>query len=74
LKPITGLVIGFFFHLPPGARAGGGADAEFGERHFGGCAILLSGTYFTEMPCSVLNTQGGVDGHDLDLLPEMESR
>ncbi len=40
-------------------------------RRYGGCAIIPSGTYFSELPSTVLNEQGGVDGHALDLLDEM---
>jgi GT2 family glycosyltransferase len=40
-------------------------------RRFGGCALLPSGTYHAEEPSTVLNADGGVDGHALDLLPEM---
>lgn len=40
-------------------------------RRWGGCAIIPSGTYFSELPSTVLNEQGTVDGHALDLLPEM---
>ncbi len=40
-------------------------------RRYGGCAIVPSGTYFSELPSTVLNEQGGVDGHALDLLDEM---
>lgn len=40
-------------------------------RRWGGCSILPSGTYFSEMPSTVLNAEGLVDGHALDLLDEM---
>ncbi|HZU11991.1 MAG TPA: glycosyltransferase [Chloroflexota bacterium] len=40
-------------------------------RQWGGCGILPSGTYFSEVETTVLNVQGTVDGHALDLLPEM---
>lgn len=40
-------------------------------RRWGGCAILPSGTYYSQVPSTVLNERGTVDGHALDLLPEM---
>lgn len=43
-------------------------------RTHGGCAILPSGTYHAEVPSTVLNAAGTVDGHALDLLPEMVAR
>ncbi len=43
-------------------------------RRWGGCAILPSGTYSTQLPSTVLNAAGTVDGHALDLLPEMVRR
>jgi len=43
-------------------------------RKWGGCCILPSGTYFSEVASTVLNDQGGVDGHALDLLDEMIAR
>lgn len=43
-------------------------------RRWGGCAILPSGTYFAELPSTVLNPAGTVDGHALELLPEMIQR
>lgn len=43
-------------------------------RRWGGCAILPSGTYHAEVPSTVLNEQGTVDGHALDLLPELAGR
>jgi glycosyltransferase involved in cell wall biosynthesis len=43
-------------------------------RLWGGCAILPSGTYHTEMESTVLNSTGTVDGHALSLLPEMVER
>lgn len=43
-------------------------------RRFGGCAIMPSGTYYSQVPTTVLNDSGAVDGHALDLLPEMIKR
>jgi hypothetical protein len=43
-------------------------------RRWGGCAIMPSGTYYSEMPSTVLNDEGTVDGHALDLLDEMVVR
>lgn len=43
-------------------------------RRFGGCAIMPSGTYYSQVPTTVLNDAGTVDGHALDLLPEMLER
>ena len=43
-------------------------------RRFGGCAIVPSGTYHSQLPSTVLNAQGRVDGHALELLPEMVAR
>jgi GT2 family glycosyltransferase len=43
-------------------------------RRWGGCCILPAGTYFSEVPTTVLNAQGTVDGHALELLPEMIAR
>ncbi len=40
-------------------------------RRWGGCAIIPSGTYYTQVPTTVLNDKGTVDGHALELLPEM---
>jgi hypothetical protein len=40
-------------------------------RRCGGCAILPSGTYYSQVPSTVLNEAGTVDGHALDLLAEM---
>jgi GT2 family glycosyltransferase len=40
-------------------------------RRWGGCAIIPSGTFHSELPSTVLNEQGTVDGHALELLPEM---
>ncbi len=43
-------------------------------RRWGGCAIVPSGTYYSEVASTVLNPEGRVDGHALDLLPEMVAR
>ncbi len=43
-------------------------------RRWGGCAVVPSGTYYAQLPSTVLNEQGTVDGHALDLLPEMIER
>lgn len=43
-------------------------------RRWGGCCILPSGTYYSELPSTTLNEQGTVDGHALSLLPEMVER
>ncbi len=43
-------------------------------RRWGGCAIMPSGTYHAEVPTTILNAAGTVDGHALDLLPEMVAR
>ena len=43
-------------------------------RRWGGCAIMPSGTYYSQVPTTVLNAAGTVDGHALDLLPEMVER
>lgn len=40
-------------------------------RRWGGCAIIPSGTYHSELPSTVLNDGGTVEGHALDLLPEL---
>lgn len=40
-------------------------------RRWGGCAIAPSGTYYSELPSTVLNDKGTVDGHALELLSEM---
>ena len=40
-------------------------------RKYGGCAIMPSETWYAEVPSTVLNDAGTVDGHALDLLPEM---
>ncbi len=43
-------------------------------RRWGGCAIIPSGTYYSEVASTVLNEAGTVDGHALELLPEMAAR
>lgn len=43
-------------------------------RRWGGCGILPSGTYYAQMPTTVPNERGTVDGHALALLPEMVAR
>jgi glycosyltransferase involved in cell wall biosynthesis len=43
-------------------------------RRWGGASIIPSGTYYAEVPSTVLNEDGTVDGHALDLLPEMVER
>ncbi len=43
-------------------------------RRWGGCGILPSGTYYAQVPTTVLNERETVDGHALDLLPEMVAR
>ncbi|HLH26825.1 MAG TPA: glycosyltransferase [Chloroflexota bacterium] len=43
-------------------------------RRWGGCAIMPSGTYYAQVPTTVLNAAGTVDGHALALLPEMIAR
>ena len=43
-------------------------------RRWGGCAIVPSGTYYSQVQTTVLNDAGAVDGHALDLLPEMIER
>jgi len=43
-------------------------------RRWGGCAIAPSGTYYSELPSTVLNEKGGVDGHALGLLSEFVER
>lgn len=43
-------------------------------RRWGGCAIVPSGTYYSQVPTTVLNASGTVDGHALDLLHEMVER
>jgi glycosyltransferase involved in cell wall biosynthesis len=43
-------------------------------RRWGGCAIVPSGTYYSQVPTTVLNDAGSVDGHALALLSEMIAR
>jgi len=43
-------------------------------RRWGGCAMAPSGTYYSELPSTVLNEKGTVEGHAVDLLPEMIRR
>jgi GT2 family glycosyltransferase len=43
-------------------------------RKWGGCAVMPSGAYYSEMPSTVLNGSGTVDGHALELLAEMIER
>ncbi len=43
-------------------------------RRWGGCGMMPSGTYHSEVPSTVLNAEGRVDGHALDLLEEMVAR
>ncbi len=43
-------------------------------RRWGGCAIMPSGTYYSQVPTTVLNEAGTVDGHALNLLTEMIAR
>jgi hypothetical protein len=43
-------------------------------RRWGGASIIPSGTFYSEVPSTVLNDEGTVDGHALDLLPEMIER
>jgi GT2 family glycosyltransferase len=43
-------------------------------RRWGGCGIVPPGTYHSELPSTVLNEQGSVDGHALALLPGLASR
>lgn len=40
-------------------------------RRWGGCGMVPAGVYFAELPSTVLNDAGTVDGHALDLLPEL---
>ena len=50
--------------------------ADCGEvmARYGGCGIIPSGTYHAEVPSTVLNAANRVDGHALELLPEMAER
>jgi hypothetical protein len=43
-------------------------------RRWGGCAMLPSGTWYSQVDTTVLNGAGTVDGHALSLLPEMIER
>jgi glycosyltransferase involved in cell wall biosynthesis len=43
-------------------------------RRWGGCGMVPAGTYYSQAPTTVLNDAGTVDGHALDLLPEMIAR
>ncbi len=43
-------------------------------RRWGGCGMIPSGTYYSQVPTTVLNDRDSVDGHALDLLPEMVER
>jgi hypothetical protein len=43
-------------------------------RRWGGCGMIPSGTYYSQVPTTVLNDSSSVDGHALDLLPEMVLR
>jgi GT2 family glycosyltransferase len=43
-------------------------------RRWGGCALIPSGAYHAEVPTTILNEAGTVDGHALDLLREMVAR
>jgi GT2 family glycosyltransferase len=43
-------------------------------RRWGGCGLMPSGTYYSQVPTTVLNAAGTVDGHALDLLPEIVAR
>jgi hypothetical protein len=43
-------------------------------RRWGGCGIVPSGTYYSQVETTVLNDRGTVDGHALDLLGEMVER
>jgi hypothetical protein len=43
-------------------------------RRWGGCGLVPLGTYYSELPSTVLNDAGSVDGHALNLLPEMIAR
>jgi len=43
-------------------------------RRWGGCGVVPSGTYYSELPSTVLNAEGTVDGHALDLLRELTAQ
>lgn len=43
-------------------------------RRWGGCGVLPADTYYSQVPTTTLNARGLVDGHALDLLPEMIAR
>lgn len=43
-------------------------------RRWGGCGVMPSETYYSQVPTTVLNKAGTVDGHALTLLPEMVAR
>jgi glycosyltransferase involved in cell wall biosynthesis len=43
-------------------------------RRWGGCGVIPSGTFYSQAPSTTLNARGTVDGHALDLLPEMIER
>jgi GT2 family glycosyltransferase len=43
-------------------------------RRWGGCGTVPSGTFYSQVPTTVLNDRDSVDGHALDLLPEMVER
>jgi GT2 family glycosyltransferase len=43
-------------------------------RRWGGCGIVPSGTYYSQVDTTVLNGAGTVDGHALELLDEMVDR
>jgi hypothetical protein len=40
-------------------------------RRWGGCGMIPSGTYYAEVPSTVLNDRGTVDGHALSLLADL---
>lgn len=43
-------------------------------RRWGGCGIIPSGTFYSELPSTVLNDHGTIDQHALTLLDEMIER
>ncbi len=43
-------------------------------RRWGGCGMMPSGTWYSQVETTVLNDAGTVDGHALDLLPDMVAR